>query len=444
MLHLKWENIKHFYNAHIVTYILFLTFFTSVAIETNLALTSFDKATNYTWDKCQWPNSFDQACKFDRIWEWDKRDQGGFRSNFVTGGGVVILIMVALLVTLEEIVFRENDMPECRPCGIGGFMASTMEMFYGMKEKTMSRIMYFLTICYVVAMLCTSNFRFFHGQVGCWALFLAWIKLTLLLGKLRSTAIYVFMFSYTIGAILKFMLVYATVLIAFACGFHMLLPHNSIFDKFWTALLSVITMMLGELNFSENFTWDDSLRDSAVLSNQILLVLFIITVSIAVMNLLVALALKEVKILYDHAELFSVKKTIEKIPKLPNFLAERTNIFFSLATNLKSSTSSNEDNSNQDAHLSLCVEPFKEKFDFSMDPILDLTSCYKLYFYDVRKGIKSSETGFEVPYQIVKGSLDLLKKSSEETKPLVAVGRKCSRIPSAWKGNSRSWQILGH
>ena len=84
----------------------------------------------------------------------------------------------------------------------------------------------------------------------------------------RSTGIYFTMFANVFTTVVKVTLFYMPILIGFSFGFFMLLPHNSLFNKSLTSSLAVVVMMLGEFQFSDNFTWEKSMADAAVISNQ--------------------------------------------------------------------------------------------------------------------------------------------------------------------------------
>ena len=58
---------------------------------------------------------------------------------------------------------------------------------------------------------------------------------------------------------------------------------------------------------------------------QVLFVAFIITVPIIVINMIVGLAIKEVRTLQDKAELISLKKTIQSISNMPKSLFNKFN-----------------------------------------------------------------------------------------------------------------------
>merc|ERR1712131_189542 len=152
--------------------------------------------------------------------------------------------------------------------------------------------------------------RVVNGHLGCWALFLAWIKLAFIMGNLRSTGIYFSMFVNVFTNVVKVTVFYLPISIGFGFGFFMLLPHNNEFSASLTSSTTVVVMMLGELQFADNFTWEDTMADAAVISAQVLFIAFVITVPIVMINIVVGVAINEVRTLQAKAELLSLKRTI--------------------------------------------------------------------------------------------------------------------------------------
>ncbi len=61
---------------------------------------------------------------------------------------------------------------------------------------------------------------------------------------------------HVLSELLVFLGVYSTTLLAFSMAFHLLVPGNPSFSDPLTAAIRVVTMMLGEFEFAENFRWD--------------------------------------------------------------------------------------------------------------------------------------------------------------------------------------------
>ena len=88
-------------------------------------------------------------------------------------------------------------------------------------------------------------------------MFTAWFNFTLLLGKLPSSGIYINMIVRITKDVLKFFLLYASTIIAFGLGFHILCSHKEHFADPVGSVLYMLPMMVGEFNFPDLF-----LRDS--------------------------------------------------------------------------------------------------------------------------------------------------------------------------------------
>ena len=81
-----------------------------------------------------------------------------------------------------------------------------------------------------------------------------WLELTLLIGRIPSIGLYVFCFTNIIHSLLLFFLVYSPAFLAFALSFHLLLPHIEVFENPINAVIKTLVMMLGELEYENNFT----------------------------------------------------------------------------------------------------------------------------------------------------------------------------------------------
>ena len=81
---------------------------------------------------------------------------------------------------------------------------------------------------------------------GAMALFLAWMEMSLILGRLPSIGLYIFMSVNVFKLLVKFLSVYSIVLIGFACAFTIILPTTCVFEHIGTSLHKVLVMMIGK------------------------------------------------------------------------------------------------------------------------------------------------------------------------------------------------------
>ena len=75
---------------------------------------------------------------------------------------------------------------------------------------------------------------------------------------------------------------------------------QSAFENFWIGFVKTSVMMIGELDFGDNFV-DGDLNNVA--ASYILFIAFIVIMTILVMNLLVGLAVDDIKEIQDKARL---------------------------------------------------------------------------------------------------------------------------------------------
>ena len=89
-----------------------------------------------------------------------------------------------------------------------------------------------------------------------WALFLAWSDLTIFMarfdpfGKVIHIAWQV---SYNVAS---FILVSLPTVVAFTTAFHCFLRRNEVFQGPTSSLIKILTMMVGEFDFEDNFLYD--------------------------------------------------------------------------------------------------------------------------------------------------------------------------------------------
>jgi hypothetical protein len=74
-----------------------------------------------------------------------------------------------------------------------------------------------------------------------------------LLGKLPSSGIYINMIIKISKDVLKFFLLYASSIIAFGFGFHILCSQHEHFKDPFSSVLYMLAMMVGEFNFGDVF-----------------------------------------------------------------------------------------------------------------------------------------------------------------------------------------------
>uniref|UniRef100_A0A4D5RTY5 Putative transient receptor potential cation channel subfamily protein a member 1 n=1 Tax=Ixodes scapularis TaxID=6945 RepID=A0A4D5RTY5_IXOSC len=164
-------------------------------------------------------------------------------------------------------------------------------------------------ICYVCTLLFVYNITHcsretgvrepWQWQLGVVSVFLSWVLLAIYIRKLPSLGIYMVMFTSVLSTFSRFFMVFFLFIVAFALAFLTVFPNQPAFANPWKAIMKTTVMMVGEMEY-------DSLFNENVLPYEvsyILMVLFLVIMIIITANLLVGLAVDDIKGILEQAEL---------------------------------------------------------------------------------------------------------------------------------------------
>ena len=147
-----------------------------------------------------------------------------------------------------------------------------------------------------------------------WAIFFAWMDLTSYLGRFGVIGEYVYIMFRVAQTLMKCLIIFVPTLIAFSFGFSMLLHANPAFESWVSSGLKVMTMMLGELEFGENFIYHEVKEiGGRNYSVQIMYLLFALMVAVVIMNLIVAMTISAADDLKVESEIIKVYKQVKDI-----------------------------------------------------------------------------------------------------------------------------------
>ncbi|XP_077974410.1 uncharacterized protein LOC120329316 isoform X2 [Styela clava] len=145
-------------------------------------------------------------------------------------------------------------------------------------------------------------------QCGALAVFLSWIGLLLFIQNFPRFGIYVLMFTDVLETFFSFFAVFLLFIFAFAFSFHALFQNQFAFVYWWNSIIKTIVMMIGEFEydglFNTQFTstdYNDQVEYDGI--SYTIFFLFMVIMSIIIMNLLVGLAVDDIKEVQDHAKL---------------------------------------------------------------------------------------------------------------------------------------------
>ena len=134
-------------------------------------------------------------------------------------------------------------------------------------------------------------------QLGIICIFLGWINVMLFLQRLPTFALLMVMFLKVIRTLILVLLAFGVVFVAFALTFYQLFVKGQEFMSFSRSLMKTFVMFVGEIEYEDNLT--DSLNSKDSVSgfpvipyptlSYILMFVFLVVISIGLMNLLVSI-----------------------------------------------------------------------------------------------------------------------------------------------------------
>eukprot|EP00057_Strongylocentrotus_purpuratus_P033527 XP_791721.4 PREDICTED: transient receptor potential cation channel subfamily A member 1 homolog [Strongylocentrotus purpuratus] len=156
--------------------------------------------------------------------------------------------------------------------------------------------------------------------IGAAAGFLGWINLLLFIRSNSKLGIYVIMFIDIFKTFLRFSLILFLFVMAFGLAFYALLMNQNPFHSLFDSLAKTFVMMIGELDYADIFFAQDYLGTSNTLEadgeaayfmnssfygtiTQLFFILFLIVMSILMMNMLVGLAVDDIQAIQEKANL---------------------------------------------------------------------------------------------------------------------------------------------
>ncbi|XP_053973315.1 uncharacterized protein LOC128873643 [Hylaeus volcanicus] len=275
-LHLKWEKIRKFYLLRILLYAM------TVICMTTYVLTALAYKC-YNYDE----TSSSKICGSKRL------------SGFLFRRPVIEIQWYLLLIFTCISIPRK----------IFGFMVYTSaKQYFSNIDNVLDGVV--IISVFVTSFIYTGRTYDWQNYVGAFAILCAWTNLMLMVGQLPAFGTYVAMFTHIQFEFAKLLLAYSGLLIGFTVSFCVIFVGEPSFGNPFTGLIKVLAMMAGELDFEGLITQiDEETEGSFVIyhplsvCSQILFTLFIVFVTVILMNLLVGIAVHDIQGLRNHAGL---------------------------------------------------------------------------------------------------------------------------------------------
>ncbi|XP_076750336.1 transient receptor potential cation channel subfamily A member 1-like [Xylocopa sonorina] len=284
-LHLKWQKIRKYYVGRLVFYLFYVLILTGWVM-TALAHNCYNESHG------QLDNTHPPLCA----------NTTGINGFLYRHPALLEVEWYALMVlTILEATRKLTSIPT---------YLSVRQFF--MQAENMVEWCVILSV-FATSFIYTGRTYAWQSHVGAFAVLCGWSNLMLMIGQLPIFGAYVAMFTSVQAQVFKLLLAYACLLVGFTASFCVIFPRSKSFSSPHIGLIKVLVMMTGELNFEDLFfpreedgKSSDSGGTSWILlqvSAQLSFVLFLLFVTIVLMNLLVGIAVHDIKGLQKTAGL---------------------------------------------------------------------------------------------------------------------------------------------
>lgn len=282
-LHLKWHKIRKYYAARLLFYLMYVLILTSWVIIA-LAHNCYNESKGYTHNPPMCANA-----------------TGLY--GFLYRHSVVLEIQWYMLIVFTML-------EACRKCTVISSYRSVRQFFTQMENLVEWCV---ILSVFATSFVYTGKTYIWQSHLGAFAVLCSWSNLMLMIGQLPVFGAYVAMFTSVQAQVFKLLLAYACLLVGFTASFCVIFPHSKSFSNPHTGLIKVLAMMTGELGFEDLFFSSDKsgLYENiggtswilVQISAQLSFVLFLLFVTIVLMNLLIGIAVHDIKGLQKTAGL---------------------------------------------------------------------------------------------------------------------------------------------
>ncbi|KAM4606588.1 transient receptor potential cation channel subfamily A member 1b [Polymixia lowei] len=151
-----------------------------------------------------------------------------------------------------------------------------------------------------------------HWQAGAVAVFQSWIGFLLYLQRFEHFGIYVVMFGEILKTLVRIVLLFLFLMLAFGMAFYALMLNQKEFNSVPLSVMQTFVMMVGELNYDQNFLQaylNDKLQFTYL--TYFIFVIFALLMPILLMNLMIGLAVGDIAEVQRNAALKRIAMQIE-------------------------------------------------------------------------------------------------------------------------------------
>ncbi|CAG9834362.1 unnamed protein product [Diabrotica balteata] len=311
LLYVKWQKIRKYYLARILFYAVFMLAL-SLYVLTALSHYCYNYGNNFTDMK---PEDVIELCEKNSILGRVLRD-----SPFVMEMQWFFLVGLTSLEIIRKLY------------GIYGY--TSVRQYLSYPENILE--WWVISSVFVISCVYTRRTYLWQNHIGAFAILLGWTNIMLMIGQLPVFGIYIAMYTRVQSEFGKLLFAYSGLLIGFTLSFCVIFPDSNFFANPFISLVTIIVMLSGELNL--DILVDDNPDNPHYLlefSAQVTYIIFVITVTIILMNLLAGIAVDDIKGLQKTATLSKLvrqTKLISHMEKglfngsLPRYILEHLHV----------------------------------------------------------------------------------------------------------------------
>lgn len=220
----------------------------------------------------------------------------------------------------------------CRWVLVAITMFEVFRKFYGITGysslkhyvRQIENIIEWFVICsvFIISHVYTDRTYTWQNHVGAFAVLLGWTNLMLMIGQLPALGAYVAMYTKVQKEFAKLFAAYSCMLIGFTISFCVIFPSSSAFANPFLGFITVLVMMTGENDVSILVNDPDGKDPPFLLevSAQVTFVLFLMFVTVVLMNLLVGIAVNDIQGLKKTADLSKLVRQTQLISYIESAL----------------------------------------------------------------------------------------------------------------------------
>ncbi|KQS43403.1 transient receptor potential cation channel subfamily A member 1 isoform X4 [Drosophila erecta] len=300
-LQMKWNSYgKYFHLANLLIYSIFLVFVTiySSLMMNNIELKAGDNKTMSQYCNMGWEQLTMNLSQNPSVASQIRLDSCEERINRTTAilFCAVVIVVYILLNSMRELIQIYQQKLH--------YILETVNLI--------SWVLYISALVMVTpAFQPDGGINTIHYSAASIAVFLSWFRLLLFLQRFDQVGIYVVMFLEILQTLIKVLMVFSILIIAFGLAFYILLskiidpqPNHLSFSNIPMSLLRTFSMMLGELDFVGTYVntyYRDQLK--VPMTSFLILSVFMILMPILLMNLLIGLAVGDIESVRRNAQL---------------------------------------------------------------------------------------------------------------------------------------------